>query len=352
MVKRLQERLPDTFNVAVSHTTRKRRDTELPNIHYYFVTKEQFESDINSNKFVEYVLYDNEYYGTSFKSIENIKESKSICLLEIDVFGAEKIKKEGKLECNYLFISTSDGLDTLKERMKIRNTESEQEIQRRLETGKKEMQFLINNPNFFDSVIYNDKDINETFYLLTEQFINWYPSLKQKLTDSQDTKVDDNKKEDYHEYEDNDKISTLSNVNKIIRISKRQSMDLYADFRVGGKGMFITNESLCRDILNSAISPIQHNDHIIGIIVEYTDISPKNRRKQWKSIDEFSVIINKLKDSVEHRWTIGNNIDFYPLISMDTINEIYFAYHEKIMNGYIFYLCGTIKCPNFAKFRL
>lgn len=345
MIKKLKQAFPSSFGVTVSHTTRKRRDNELPNIDYYFITKEQFESDINDNLFIEYALYDNEYYGTSYKSIESVKTENLICLLEIECNGASKIQKDGKIDCNYLFITTSNGIDTLKERMISRNTENMDQIERRLEIAKKELEFLNENPNFFDAVVYNDKDIDESLHSLIEQFLIWYPDIKDKIENTEDTKED----------KDEDDVGTLASIsgrsnNRINRISKRQSLDLYADFHhKSGNNSFITNESICREILNSDKSPFQHNDHIIGIIIEFTDISPKNRRKQWQNINEFSVIINKLKSSVEHRWTIGNNIDHYPEMNMNTINEIYFAYHEQIINGYLFYLCGTVKCPQFVK---
>merc|ERR1712130_121104 len=104
--------------------------------------------------FVEYGLYDNEYYGTSYQSIADIKEKNLICLLKIHVFGADKLKKENKMECNYLFISTDKGSHTLKKRMIATNKWSTEQINRRLEAAEKEFDFLHQNPNFFDSVIF------------------------------------------------------------------------------------------------------------------------------------------------------------------------------------------------------
>ena len=179
LLNRLQTKLPNIFGVAISHTTREPRETETDGTHYHFITKEQFEKDISNNKFVEYVLYENKYYGTSLQSINDIKTTKKlICILEIDVFGAEILQKNNVIECNYLYITTSDGIKTIRKRLIDRNTESIEEIENRLKTAAKELEFLQNNPNFFDCVIYNDKDIDETFGQLVEQLILWYPNIK------------------------------------------------------------------------------------------------------------------------------------------------------------------------------
>eukprot|EP01083_Nonionella_stella_P076005 206895_1 len=338
LIEKLQQEVPDTFAVAVSHTTRTPKPNETDGIHYWFIDQQQFDTKTKEkNFFVEHVVYDTHCYGTSLPSINGIKRKHLICILDIDVFGAEQIKTQSQLDCNYLFITTSNGLDTLKKRLMHRHTESTQEINRRLEAAKTELQFIQNNPNFFDAVIYNDKDMDETFFNLKEQLIAWYPNLRRTIVQNGDVQE---KKTIEDDHED------LANVLRITMCSKRQSLDIYADFNKDAT--FVTQEALCKDILYDNTPLEACNESIIDIICAYTDIPPRNRRAQW-NMNEYSMILNKVTSNVQHRWTLGNSMTYYPIFNINTISDIYFAYHEKVMNGVLFYLCGTVQCPIFAK---
>ncbi len=110
-----QEQQPNSFGISISHTTRKPHGNEQNTIDYNFIDKKQFDIDISNNKFYEYVSYNNEYYGTSINSINNIqKNGNKICIIEINVFGAETLQKNNNIECNYLYITTSSGIKTLR----------------------------------------------------------------------------------------------------------------------------------------------------------------------------------------------------------------------------------------------
>ena len=176
LLKRTKAFLPDTFGVAVSHTTRAPRQGEIEGVHYNFTTKEEFESGIKNGQFVEYARVNDNYYGTSIQAIDDVAKKNLICILEIDVQGAKTIKKSGKLNANYLFITTDGGLETLRKRLVGRNTESDQQIQKRLATAEKEFAFLEANPSFFGRVISND-DLEESVQKMVLQFREWYPWL-------------------------------------------------------------------------------------------------------------------------------------------------------------------------------
>merc|ERR1712154_459271 len=174
LLNRVKALLPGTFGVAVSHTTRKPRQGEINGVHYNFTTREQFETGIKNGEFVEYADVNGNYYGTSIQGIDNVSNTNLICILEIDVQGARIIKDSKALDANYLFISCDGGLETLEKRLNGRNTETQQQIQRRLQTAKKEFDFLEKNPNFFGRVISND-DLEEAAKKLAQQFKEWYP---------------------------------------------------------------------------------------------------------------------------------------------------------------------------------
>ena len=190
----LMKRFANVFSKAVSHTTRKARDGEINGKHYFFTSVDEFEKDINNGNFLEYADVHGNYYGTSKASLRNVAKNNHICLLEIDYQGAINIKKlskdyDGKkygnnnsndeyIEANFVFITCPNGLDTLKKRLKGRNTETDERIEKRLDTARKEFEFFENNKEFFDFVLVND-DLNQSAKKLCDQFIEWYPWIKQ-----------------------------------------------------------------------------------------------------------------------------------------------------------------------------
>ena len=178
LLKKVKEALPNIFGVAVSHTTRKPRPGEVDGVAYNFTTREEFEKGIKNGDFVEYADVNGNYYGTSVKAIEDVQKKNLICILEIDVQGAKIIKDSGKLTANYLFITCNGGLDTLKQRLKGRNTENEEQIKKRLNTAEKELKFLTENDKFFGCVISND-DLEQSATKLTNQFKTWYSWIKE-----------------------------------------------------------------------------------------------------------------------------------------------------------------------------
>jgi guanylate kinase len=58
-------------NKIISYTTRQPRVGEIEGKDYYFLTTEQFKSQMNNNNFVEVVNYNGTYYGTTNDEILN-----------------------------------------------------------------------------------------------------------------------------------------------------------------------------------------------------------------------------------------------------------------------------------------
>lgn len=61
------------YQKLVTYTSRKKRVGEVDNVDYHFITKDAFISLIHEHFFIEYVNYNNNYYGTSFSEINDNK---------------------------------------------------------------------------------------------------------------------------------------------------------------------------------------------------------------------------------------------------------------------------------------
>ena len=64
-------------------TCRSVRSGEIDGQDYFFVTKEEFESDIHRDRFLEYGEYKGSYYGTGFMSIKKIMESSKVPVVDV-----------------------------------------------------------------------------------------------------------------------------------------------------------------------------------------------------------------------------------------------------------------------------
>jgi len=149
LVQQVLKRVDDV-RFSVSHTTRKKRDSEQEGKDYYFISKTEFEQMIKEERLVEWTVFHDHYYGTSKKEVEK-KSGRGDLLLDIDVHGAEQIKSKLK-KAIFIFI-LPPSFEELKRRLEARSHESTEFIQERLEMARKDIRAY---PQF-DFIIVNDK---------------------------------------------------------------------------------------------------------------------------------------------------------------------------------------------------
>ncbi len=141
--------LPDNFKKAVSATTRGIRPGEKEDIDYFYITKEAFEDLIKNNGLVEWNQYGSDFYGTPSKQIDDIRAAGNVAILDIDVNGARNIKKMFP-EATLIFLILPSAIEQ-RERLRHRNSDSEEKIAQRIETTRKELTEI----GMFDRVYIN-----------------------------------------------------------------------------------------------------------------------------------------------------------------------------------------------------
>lgn len=139
------------YKVSVSATTRKPRQGEEDGVHYFFLTKDEFEKLIQDDKLLEYAQYVDNYYGTPLDFVEESLENGKNVVLEIEAQGAMQVK-EKRPDAVLIFILPPDA-DTLKNRLVGRNTESADVINKRLMRAAKECDYVDN----YDYYVINDQ---------------------------------------------------------------------------------------------------------------------------------------------------------------------------------------------------
>lgn len=150
LLKEVYKEISDYY-FSISTTTRDPRIGELNGIDYFFVSKEDFEKDIQSNDFLEYALVHGNYYGTSLKPINKALEEGKLVIFDIDVQGHEIVRKKLDSIVTSVFITTPS-LKVLEERLNTRNTDSADIIEKRIKNAKGEVEFF----HDYDYLIIND----------------------------------------------------------------------------------------------------------------------------------------------------------------------------------------------------
>ncbi|XP_053985287.1 guanylate kinase-like isoform X3 [Hylaeus volcanicus] len=153
LIKRLFEEFPDKFGFSVSHTTRTPRPGEEDGKHYYFTTKEKMQKQIEQGEFLETATFSGNLYGTSKSAVEDVQQAGKVCVLDIEMQGVKQIK-QSSLDPLYIFIKPPS-VDELEKRLRDRQTETEDSLQRRLSIARTEMEYG-ESPGNFDIVIEND----------------------------------------------------------------------------------------------------------------------------------------------------------------------------------------------------
>jgi guanylate kinase len=138
VVKHLIQENPEIL-LSVSATTRSPRTGEVDGVDYFFVSHEQFDEMISKDELLEYaVVHQNNKYGTPRKPVEQALSLGKQIILEIDIQGAEQVKK-AMPSANLIFIKPPS-FEELKKRLIGRGTESPSEIEIRLETAVLELE--------------------------------------------------------------------------------------------------------------------------------------------------------------------------------------------------------------------
>ncbi|MCY7360492.1 MAG: guanylate kinase [Ignavibacteria bacterium] len=137
---------------SVSATTRAKRKDEQDGKDYFFFSKDEFRNKIKNNELVEYeIIFNEDYYGTLKSFVdENLREKRNV-IFDVDVKGALAIKKIYGDKAKLIFIMPPD-IETLKDRLKKRDTESIEQINERI----KRVDLEIGKANDFDYIVTND----------------------------------------------------------------------------------------------------------------------------------------------------------------------------------------------------
>ncbi|HHD77181.1 MAG TPA: guanylate kinase [Campylobacteraceae bacterium] len=143
---------PDIY-FSISTTTREIRPGEKEGVNYHYISKAQFEKEIEEGAFLEWAEVHGNYYGTSLKPIYKAIEEGKLVLLDIDVQGHAIVREKFPRILTSIFLTTPSQAE-LRRRLEHRGTDSADVIETRLHNARIEMarmdeyEYLLINDDF------------------------------------------------------------------------------------------------------------------------------------------------------------------------------------------------------------
>ncbi|MBQ3674111.1 MAG: guanylate kinase [Campylobacter sp.] len=169
LINRLMKEEKDIY-FSISCTTREIRQGEKDGVDYYFLSVDEFKKGIENGEFLEWALVHKNYYGTSLKPVLKAFEENKVVIFDIDVQGFDIARSKFKDEITSVFITTKSSTE-LKKRLEKRGTNTQEDIERRLNNAVGEMSHIKD----YDFLLIND-DLEQTY----DKFKSIFKSLKCK----------------------------------------------------------------------------------------------------------------------------------------------------------------------------
>ena len=125
------------WQFSISYTTRERRKGERDGREYCFVTNEDFNRKVDQEYFAEHFRVHLYQYGTPRKPVEQVRKKGGVMLLDVDVQGARRLRKEYPEAISIFVLPPS--VAELRRRLKTRGTETAEQFRVRSGNAVREM---------------------------------------------------------------------------------------------------------------------------------------------------------------------------------------------------------------------
>ncbi len=150
VAERLAHRAGD-LALSRSYTSRATRAGEMDGVDYNFITRQRFEEMVAAEAFLEWAEVFGNLYGTGAADAEQILSSGRDLVLVIDVQGARQVRSRRAGTIGVFVLPPS--FDVLEQRLRGRSKDTEDAMQRRLQTARDEVAAFAE----YDYVVVNDE---------------------------------------------------------------------------------------------------------------------------------------------------------------------------------------------------
>ncbi|MEP4533530.1 MAG: guanylate kinase [Cyclobacteriaceae bacterium] len=139
IVKHLIKEIP-SLKFSISATTRDKRAYEVDGVDYHFLSKPDFETQIETGELYEWQeVYEGMFYGTLKSEVERIWSEGNHVIFDVDVIGGINLKTALGDQALAVFVSV-ESVKVLEERLRARKTETDETLKARIGKAQEEMQ--------------------------------------------------------------------------------------------------------------------------------------------------------------------------------------------------------------------
>ena len=177
IIAKVLEELKNEAFLSVSMTTRDMRPGEEEGVNYYYVSVDEFKNNIENGNMLEYAMYGSNYYGTPVKPVKKLLSEGKIVILIIEVEGGGNVRKIFPDAVKIFIVPPS--MEVLENRLRGRNTDSEEEIIKRLDIARNEIERAVE----YDYVVENDildDAVSDVLTIIKAERLKTY-NMKNKL---------------------------------------------------------------------------------------------------------------------------------------------------------------------------
>ena len=135
---------------SISFTSRMPRAGEIDGVHYHFVTRERFHLMAERGEFLEWAQVHGNFYGTSLRGVDELRNAQFDVILTIDVQGARSARSMFPEAISIFLLPPS--YQSLVERLDARGTDASDDLKVRLDNALGELAHF----QSFDYLVIND----------------------------------------------------------------------------------------------------------------------------------------------------------------------------------------------------
>jgi guanylate kinase len=151
IVRHLLSKYGDKIAFSISASTRPARGEEVHGQDYYFISQKEFLHKVAHKEFIEFEeVYSGTYYGTLRSELDRIWSQDKHVIFDIDVEGGLRLKQKFGDQALAIFVQPPS-LEVLEQRLRGRNTDTEEKLQERIAKADKELAYA----SRFDVILYN-----------------------------------------------------------------------------------------------------------------------------------------------------------------------------------------------------
>ncbi|AST09569.1 guanylate kinase [NY_014 poxvirus] len=165
IIRKLLKEYGNIFGFVTSHTSRFPRPMEQNGIDYHYVSKEDIWKGVANGNFLEHTEYSGNIYGTTKNAFRKASANNHIAIMDLNIDGVRNLKYTSIMPYSVYLRPTS--LKMVETKLRNRNTETDDEIYRRIMLAKYDME-TCTEPGLFDDIIIED-NVNEAYSKFIKQ---------------------------------------------------------------------------------------------------------------------------------------------------------------------------------------